>query len=45
MIFPVVLGCGRHLFSGDTHMKLDLVDAKATSLGVVIATFRRNSPS
>ena len=45
MIFPVVLGCGRHLFSGDTYMELDLVDAKATSSGVVIATFRRNSPS
>lgn len=45
MIFPVVLGCGRHLFSGDTHMELDLVVAKATRSGVVIATFRRNSPS
>src|SRR3984957_19582670 len=45
MIFPVVLGCGRRLFSGDTYMDLDLVDAKATSSGVVIATFRRNSPS
>lgn len=45
MIFPVVLGCGRHLFSGDTYMELHLVDAKATSSGVVIATFRRNSPS
>lgn len=44
MIFPVVLGCGRHLFSGDTYMKLDLVDAKATGSGVVIATFRRSSP-
>ena len=45
MIFPVVLGCGRHLFSGDTYMQLDLVDAKATRSGVVIATFRRSSPS
>ncbi len=44
MIFPVVLGSGRHLFSGDTYMELDLVDARATSSGVVIATFRRNSP-
>ena len=42
MIFPVVLGSGRHLFSGDTYMELDLVDAKATNSGVVIATFRRN---
>ena len=45
MIFPVVLGCGRHLFSGDSYMELDLVDARATSSGVVIATYRRNSPS
>src|ERR1700722_3895201 len=45
MIFPVVLGGGRHLFSGDAHMELDLVDAQATSTGVVIATFRRHSPS
>src|ERR1700674_2275624 len=33
MIFPVVLGCGRRLFSGDTYMDLDLVDAKATNAG------------
>jgi dihydrofolate reductase len=45
MIFPVVLGCGRHLFSGGTHMELDLVEAKATTSGVVIATFRTKSPS
>ena len=42
MIFPLVLGSGRHLFSGDAYVELDLVDAKATSSGVVIATFRRN---
>ncbi len=45
MIFPVVLGCGRHLFSGDTYMGLDLVDAKATRSGVVIATFLRETVS
>jgi dihydrofolate reductase len=45
MIFPVVLGSGRHLFSGDTYVELDLVDAQATGSGVVIATFRRKSPS
>ena len=45
LIFPVVIGCGRRLFSGDTYMDLDLVDAKATRSGVVIATFRRKSPS
>lgn len=45
MIFPLVLGSGRHLFAGDTYMDLDLVDAKATSSGVVVATFRRHRPS
>jgi len=45
MIFPVILGCGRQLFSGHTYMELDLVDAKATRSGVVIATFQRKSPS
>jgi dihydrofolate reductase len=42
MIFPLVLGSGHRLFSGDTYIDLDLVEAKATSSGVVIATFRRN---
>ena len=45
MTFPVVLGSGRHLFSSDAFMELELVDAKATSSGVVIATYRRVSPS
>jgi dihydrofolate reductase len=45
MNFPVVLGCGQQLFSGEIYVELDLVDAKATSSGVVIATHRRNSPS
>jgi dihydrofolate reductase len=43
MIFPVILGCGRRVFSGDDYMELDLVDAKATRSGVLIATYRRNS--
>jgi len=43
MIFPVVLGAGRRLFSGDAHIKLDLVDAKTTSSGVLIGTYRRLS--
>jgi dihydrofolate reductase len=43
MIFPVVLGSGRRLFAGDTYAKLDLVDAKATQSGVVIATYRAKS--
>jgi dihydrofolate reductase len=45
MIFPVVLGGGRHLFPSDTYMDLTLVGAQATSSGVVIATFQRNQPS
>jgi dihydrofolate reductase len=45
MIFPVVLGRGRRLFSGDTYMDLALVEAKATISGVVIATFKREKPS
>lgn len=40
IIFPLVVGRGRRLFSGDTYQELDLVDAKTTSSGVVIATYR-----
>src|ERR1700731_4397650 len=40
MIFPLVLGSGRRLFTGDTYAELDLVDAKATHSGVMIATYR-----
>jgi dihydrofolate reductase len=40
MIFPVVLGSGRRLFAGDTYAELDLVDARATTSGVVLATYR-----
>lgn len=40
MTFPVVLGSGRRLFSGDTYAQLHLVDAKATSSGVAISTYR-----
>ena len=40
MVFPVVLGSGRRLFSGDTHAELELVEAKTTQSGVVIATYR-----
>jgi dihydrofolate reductase len=43
MIFPVVVGCGRRLFAGDSYLKLGLVHAKATNSGVVIATYRRDS--
>jgi len=40
MTFPVVLGSGRRLFAGDTYTELDLIDAKATPSGVLIATYR-----
>jgi dihydrofolate reductase len=40
MVFPVLLGSGRRLFSGDTYADLELVDASATQSGVVIATYR-----
>jgi dihydrofolate reductase len=43
MIFPVVLGTGRRLFSGDTYAELDLVDSTATQSGVLIATYRVRS--
>jgi dihydrofolate reductase len=45
MIFPVVLGRGRRLFSRDAYMDLELVDAKPTSSGVLIATYRKCTPS
>jgi dihydrofolate reductase len=40
MIFPVVVGRGRRLFPGDDYLNLGLIEAKATSSGVVIATYR-----
>lgn len=40
MIFPVVLGSGRRLFSGEATVDLELVEATATNSGVVIATYR-----
>lgn len=39
MIFPVVLGCGRRLFTGGTSAELDLLDTKTTGTGVVITTY------
>ena len=44
MIFPVILGSGRRLFAGDTYEELDLIDARATESGVVIATYKTKSP-
>ncbi len=40
MIFPLVLGTGHRLFASNAHAELDLVDAKSTQSGVVIATYR-----
>jgi dihydrofolate reductase len=45
MTFPVVVGRGRRIFSGNDYLKLDLVDGKATSSGVLIATYRRKKLS
>jgi len=40
-IHPLVLGSGRRLFNdGDSFAALELVDTKATTTGVVIATYR-----
>jgi dihydrofolate reductase len=40
-IYPLVLGSGRRLFAdGGAFAKLRLVDAKTTTTGVVIATYR-----
>jgi len=43
IVFPIVLGAGRRLFSGDTHLELDLLEAKTTNAGAVIAWYRRSS--
>lgn len=41
LIHPLVLGSGRHLFpDGGPYASLQLVDAKATPTGVVIATYK-----
>jgi dihydrofolate reductase len=40
-IHPLVLGTGRHLFAGGVPpTTLRLVDARTTTTGVVIATYR-----
>jgi dihydrofolate reductase len=41
LIHPVVLGTGRRLFSGDASARLQLVEAKTSAGGVVVATYRR----
>jgi dihydrofolate reductase len=43
LIHPLVLGPGRRLFAdGDAFATLQLIDAKTTTTGVVIATYERN---
>lgn len=43
LIHPLILGSGRRLFSeSGTFAKLQLIDAKTTSNGVVIATYERS---
>jgi dihydrofolate reductase len=39
LIYPLVLGSGRHLF-GPTHQSLQLTDSVTTTTGVIIATYR-----
>jgi dihydrofolate reductase len=43
MVFPVVVGRGRRLFPDDQYLELDLLEAKATSSGVVLATYSTRS--
>jgi dihydrofolate reductase len=40
IIFPVVVGGGRRLFSGAVCLELDLADAQTTRSGALIATYR-----
>jgi dihydrofolate reductase len=43
MIHPLMLGSGRRLFSDASFRALRLVDAKTTTTGVVIATYRQDA--
>jgi dihydrofolate reductase len=44
-VHPVVLGAGKRLFrDGSPSQALELVDVRATSLGIVIQNFRRSRP-
>ena len=46
LIHPLVLGSGRRLFTdGGAFATLQLVDAKTTATGVVIATYQRADPT
>lgn len=41
--YPVVLGTGRRLFDGAGAHRFDLADAKPTSSGAVLLTYRRSA--
>ena len=43
LIHPLVLGTGRRLFGDGAFAALQLVDAKPTSTGVLIATYRQKT--
>jgi dihydrofolate reductase len=46
LIHPLVLGSGRRLFpDGSTAATLRLVNAEATTTGVVIATYQQAEPA
>jgi len=40
MIHPIVLGCGRRLFTDGLEVALTLIDATPTPTGVVIASYQ-----
>jgi dihydrofolate reductase len=45
LVFPVLLGTGKHFFSdGTPPRELALVSTKAVSSGVIISAFRPNGP-
>jgi dihydrofolate reductase len=46
LIHPLVLGAGRHLFpDGGAFAALQLIDAKTTTTGVLIATYQPTEPT
>jgi dihydrofolate reductase len=40
IVYPVILGSGKRLFTDGIHADLNLVDAKTTSTGVAILTYQ-----
>jgi dihydrofolate reductase len=39
MIHPLVLGAGRRLFAGGTHVSLKLVESSTSASGVLMAVY------